>query len=409
MSAQPEPSLPLAPPTVAHTPQAVPMPEPNVPPAQLTPIARPTPTPLPTPGEYRLIGEGKPVAAVEIIGHPVHERGAEQVHALHLSEVITYRDGSQDIVGYFPEGKGVAHNGDPLYVETKLDGQSKAAYIAEGRAHYRHEIEQTAHQSLNQFVAAQEQGWKAYNGSRQPGLYDFAGHELHNSNGAIVASVEYAGRPDVAARLRQDLEPPARIEALERRGLSADGASMALSAERSLANEPVAPGASHNFTHAQIVGQATSAPSNVVDRLMGRQRDGAREAGLQLIRNGLDRLTSGRAHDLLDTAPLRDAHSFSVLRGDKNGVQSIEQKSDQFQQSGRILSADSDRVVQSIRGNETFTYRTDDLLARAHDPKGTLQILESAAQQHENMSMQLGRNGLSLENMHNSRAHELNR
>jgi hypothetical protein len=377
--------------------------------AGMTGLPEPTPSPRPTPGEFQLSGLG-PVASVEIIGHPVHEPLAEQIHALHLCEVITYTNGKRDLVGYFPEGKSVLNTGDPLYVETRLDGQSQSEYIAEGRKHYSKMVEPVAHQTLDQFVAAQEQSWKAYNVSRNPPTYDYAGNDLHNSNGAMVASIENAGRPDIAAKLIHDLEPRERIYALENGPdhLSAEAAAIRLVVERFMAGKPSAPGASHQLTQEQVRGQATTEPAGAVRGEPLTEGAGIRDAALSVLADAFRR--KGRATDMLDGAPGRDGGYFTVMHTDANGKRSLQRVCEPFQREGTIHSADAERVTQQIgRDKATFTYRTEDLLSAARDRDGSLRLLEQAAANHEVTNIKLSSRGLDVttQNMERGRGHDL--
>ena len=141
------------------------------------PQARPTPSPAPLPeptaGPLPLLGRGHPVASVEIIGQPVRE--SWPLNALHLAEVIRYRDGTKpDIVGYDPEGRTLFHNNDRLFVETSLGDATPEASIAAGKERYHLTIEATPHQSLDEFVARQEHAWKMYNKSESVRRYDVA-------------------------------------------------------------------------------------------------------------------------------------------------------------------------------------------------------------------------------------------
>ncbi|MBD5653984.1 MAG: hypothetical protein IAI50_02245, partial [Candidatus Eremiobacteraeota bacterium] len=263
------------------SPQAAPLPMPHRTPEPgptLAPDPRANPAPHPAPeataGPLTLAGLGHPVASVEIIGHPVGDSGP--VGALHLAEVITYRDGTKPaIVGFDPEGRGLAHGGDRLFVETSLGTETSAEYIAAGREHYSLKIEPTAHQSLDHFVKAQAEAWHAYNHGKGIPAYDFAGNDtmLHNSNGAMVSSIDYAGRPDVAARLKADLEPPNRMRELEQGPeiLSSEAAAMRLTLERRAAGLPSAPGASHELSRAQTVGLATPEPKAVAAAVGDRE------------------------------------------------------------------------------------------------------------------------------------------
>jgi hypothetical protein len=256
-------------------------------------------------------------------------------------------------------------------------------------------------------VAVQEQNWKTYNASRNPPTYDYAGNDLHNSNGAMVASIAFAGRTDVAATLIHDLEPVDRMRTLESRyHLSAEAAAMRLAVERRAADKPSAPGASHQLTREQVRGQATAEPARTVQGEPIKQGVDLRDA---LISMFTEPLPKARARDMLDGAPGRDGGSFTVMHTDANGVQSLQRVREPFQMQGTILSADGERVTQRIGRGETFTYRTEDLLSAARDRNGSLFLLEQAAVNHEVPTIKLSSRGLDVttQNMDRGRGNDL--
>lgn len=406
MAAFPEPSAPIPPP--ALTPTAGPVPVP-VPEAGIAPSPAPTPVAEPTPGPLPVAGRGHPVVSVEIIGQPVAESGP--IGALHLAEVISYSDGTKpDIVGYDPQGPGFIHGNDRLFAETSLGHATPKEYIAAGKERYHLTIEATPHQSLDEFVAHQEHAWKMYDRSGGVPRYDAAGNDVtfHNSNGAMVASIREAGRGDVANRLQRDLEPPAQMRALERGPdhLSAEAASMRLALERRLEGEPSAPGAFHELTRAQVEGLATPEPTALEKGLPGRQGFGLRDAALSFI-EGANR-SSGQPPDMFDNAPARDGQYFTLMRTDAQGAQSLQRMREPFQMQGTIISADAERVTQSIGRGQTFTYKTEDLLQAALDREGALRLLDHAAVNHELTSIKLGSRGLDIttQSMEQGRGYE---
>ncbi len=357
----------------------------------------PTPIPEPTPGPLPLLGRGHPVASVEIIGQPVGDSGS--IGALHLAEVIRYRDGTKpDIVGYDPEGGSFAHGSDRLFAETSIGQATAEQYIAAGSKFYHLDIEATPHQTLDQFVAHQEHAFKMYDRSRGVPRYDAAGNDVtfHNSNGAMVASIREAGRADVADRLQRDLEPPERMRALERGPdhLSPEATAVRITLERRLTGDPSAPGASHELTRAQVQGLATSEPAVQQGRLPAREAFGLLSAGGSFLRDSLRE--SGRARDLLDVGPVRDGQYFTVMRTDAHEAQSLQRMHEPFQMHGTIISADAERVTQSIGRGESFTYKTEDLLHAAQDRRGLLRQLENAAANHELTGITLGGRGLTV-------------
>ncbi|MBD5655353.1 MAG: hypothetical protein IAI50_09235 [Candidatus Eremiobacteraeota bacterium] len=301
-------------------------------------------------------------------------------------------------MGYDPEGKGLAHGSDRLFAETSLGNKSPEAYIAAGKERYHLTIEATPTQSLDQFVAHQEHAWKMYDRSGGVPRYDAAGNDatFHNSNGAMVASIREAGRGDVADRLQRDLEPPDRMMALEHGPdhLSAEAAAMRITLERRALGEPSAPGASHELTRAQIEGRATAEPDTL--RLGLPQREAAGVAGVieSFVRD--PKFSSGRAHDMLDDAPDRDTHSFTIMRTDAQGVQSCQRLREPFHMNGSIVAADAERITQNIGRGQTFTYKTEDILQAAPDRDGTLRVLEHAATDHEVTDIKLGIRGVDI-------------
>jgi len=372
------------------------------------PTIAPTPNIEPTPGPLPLAGPAHSVATVEIIGQPVRESGP--LNALHLAEVITYRYGTKpDIVGYDPEGKGFVHGGDHLFAERSLGSMTPEQYIASGRERYSLKIEPTTSQSLDQLVARQEHAWKQYDANAHVPEYDFAGNDaaLHNSNSAMVASIEQAGRPDIANRLRQDLEPPAQMQRLEREGLSPEAAGMALTVERRIAGQPSAPGASRSLTPDQVDGTATAAPMAVTGTVGEREIASAFEALKKVshLPTAAARFVIER-RDLLSLEGTRGNHNFPVMRTEANGEQTIEQRREPFTQPGTILSADGDRITQNIGQGKTFTYRTEDVLRNPQTAEEQLRTLESAASNREYVSLTIGPNAtqISLPNEEQDRA-----
>jgi hypothetical protein len=63
---------------------------------------------------------------------------------------------------------------------------------------------------------------------------------------------------------------------------------------------------------------------------------------------------------------------------------------------GTIVSADAERVTQSIGRGQTFTYKTEDLLQGTPDRDGALRLLERAAANHESAGIALGNRGLDV-------------
>ena len=205
-----------------------------------TPTPAATPSPIATAPPFGLHNEGRSVESVTMTAHPVHNPGAEQLGALHIGEVIKYTDGTMDVVGYFPEGKSLLQDGDPMYVERSIGSQTPQQYLAEAKQHYTLDVKPVLGETLDQLVARQAKDWKAYNTSQEPPRYDFSGQLTHNSNSAMVGSLIAAGRPDVANTLMQNLEPPDRMHELERT-MTPEQASMKLALERKIASLPSSP------------------------------------------------------------------------------------------------------------------------------------------------------------------------
>jgi len=325
-----------------------------------------------------------------IIGHPVGH--VELTHALHLAEVITYRDGTHDIVGYFPEGNGQLHAGDPLYVETTFEGQTKAQYIAEGLSHYRLDVHATAHQSLDQFVANQERAWAAFDRSKHPPAYNF---QVHNSNSVMVASFRDAGRGDVANELVRELEPRSVMQTLEQGSehLSPAAASMRVAQEKLSRGRPYAPGASQELSRPEIEGRATAAPRQIASDAEGGELAAIFYAGLSAI---VDMQGGDGVRNLLDAAPARNGSSFTVMITEAHGVSTLHRRHEPFEQAGAIISADNSRVVQDIGHGETLTYRTDDLLHSAHNKAAALEVLEHAASTGPPVTVDLNAGGIQV-------------
>jgi hypothetical protein len=120
---------------------------------------------------------------------------------------------------------------------------------------------------------------------------------------------------------------------------------------------------------------------------------------------------SGRSADMLDHAPGRDRSSFTIMRSDAHGVQSLQQMREPFQQHGTIISADAERVTQNIGRGQTFTYKTEDLLQAAKNRDDALQLFKQAAANHELTSIKLGSQGLEVttQSMEHARGYEYGR
>jgi hypothetical protein len=88
--------------------------------------------------------------------------------------------------------------------------------------------------------------------------------------------------------------------------------------------------------------------------------------------------------------------SFPVVRTQADGTQSLTLVREPFRQSGPILSADAELVTQAIRGRETFTYSTKDLLRCAQDRDAALRDLELAASKHQNVTLHVAAEGLHV-------------
>ncbi len=97
------------------------------------PPPEPTPSPVPTAPPFHLQNQGTHVESVTFTAHPVHRLGAEELHSLHIGEAIRYTNGHVDVVGYFPEGKGIGNDGDPFYAEQNIGPQTPAQYVAEAK------------------------------------------------------------------------------------------------------------------------------------------------------------------------------------------------------------------------------------------------------------------------------------
>jgi hypothetical protein len=86
-----------------------------------------------------------------------------------------------------------------------------------------------------------------------------------------------------------------------------------------------------------------------------------------------------------------------IVRTTRNGVETRQTAHETFAQTGKIVYADHDRIVQSIRGDETFTYRTDDLLRGASNPASTFDQLQTAARLGQSVTLSAGTQGLELQ------------
>jgi hypothetical protein len=213
------------------------------------------PTPLPNANDAaRLINEAfepnmsaitgpspngaKPVSSIEIVSSPVNQPGVQQLGALHLNEVITYKDHSVDVIGYFPPPSSASTLSEsaPLYANRvsassfeKLPANIKRD-VEDGRERYKLEVQARPNQSLSQLAHAQDRQWGSYNEKPLPD--DGIGEDYHDSNGAMNASFAAVGRHDVSTTLVRDLSSfnehqlqqplayapglsPDRIEALE--------------------------------------------------------------------------------------------------------------------------------------------------------------------------------------------------
>ncbi len=111
---------------------------------------------------------------------------------------------------------------------------------------------------------------------------------------------------------------------------------------------------------------------------------------------------------MLDNAPGRDGQYFTLMRTDAQGTQSLQRMREPFAMHGTIISADAERVTQSIGRGQTFTYRTEDLLQAAPDRDGALRLLDQAAAKHELTGIKLGSRGLDLttQSMEQGRSYE---
>ena len=240
------------------------------------------------------------------------------------------------------------------------------------------------------------QTWERYNASAGPPLYDFSGEILHNSNSAMVGSMIEAGRPDVASHLMNALEPPARMRELEARGLSPEQATDTLALERKLHGLPSSPGASHPLPEQQIRGLATSEPSSLVRGELLAQFRGAITAsgvvGFSEMAAGAGRLENAIGQRVHDAAFPQEPGYLSFVRM-KDGVDTAERHTTPFQQSGRIIQANDQVVVQSVRGGETLTYRTQELLGDQRNGPA-LQELELAASRNQSVDIRSNGSGI---------------
>ena len=93
------------------------------------------------------------------------------------------------------------------------------------------------------------------------------------------------------------------------------------------------------------------------------------------------------AVDALTDLAERSNGRFPVLRTLPDGTQRVQEMKEPFHQSGSIVSADGDRITQSIGRGHTFTYRTQDVLREKSASEGQLQALEHAAAVHDSVSI----------------------
>jgi hypothetical protein len=154
---------------------------------------------------------GKEVVNIQLVGSLVDAPGAKQAGALHFNEMITYKDGAVDVIGYFPppSSQSTISESAPLYAN-RVSARSFENLpenvrhdVLDGQSRYSLNVRPTPGQSLTQTAEAQDRQWQKYNDNPLP--YDAIGEVYHNSNGAMNASFSAVGRPDVSQRLEHDL------------------------------------------------------------------------------------------------------------------------------------------------------------------------------------------------------------
>jgi len=94
------------------------------------------------------------------------------LHSLHIGEAIRHTNGHVDVVGYFPEGKGIGNDGDPFYAEQNIGSQTPAQYVAEAKEHWTLDVHAVPGQTLDQFVRRQAEAWNRFDHSKEPPRYE---------------------------------------------------------------------------------------------------------------------------------------------------------------------------------------------------------------------------------------------
>ena len=87
--------------------------------------------------------------------------------------------------------------------------------------------------------------------------------------------------------------------------------------------------------------------------------------------------------------------TLSIVRTTQQG-DSFERKTLPFQQSGTIIYADRDRIVQQTRSGETFMYSTRDILKTGPAGDQALAALEAAARDHQSVNLNVSQSGINL-------------
>ncbi len=334
---------------------------------------------------------GKPVAGIEIVGSPVNQPGVQQAGALHLNEVISYRDGSVDVVGYFPPpptGETLSESA-PLYVD-RASGRSFDALpanvrrdVQEGREHYKLDVAPTQTQSLTQLARAQDAQWKSYNDNPLP--YDGVGQIYHNSNGAMNASFRAAGRDDVSVRLERDLSslPEHALQQIKMApGMTPDRAELVEVGQRKLAGLPTAPGVGNPPTIAEIegrgernIGHDHSAHSTLFKRIVDSGRGATAALG------GLESAAKGEIDRVMTSPATIKGHVEQGVRDFINeqmrerlraaGISSMTDWNGN-PRTGSFIHADENVAIQHTGRGTGVVYDTKEHLGGVVPPVGPL-------------------------------------
>ncbi len=324
---------------------------------------------------------GKEVANIQLVGSLVDAPVARNFGALHLNEMITYKDGAVDVVGYFPppSSQTTISESAPLYAN-RVSARSFEALpenvrhdVLDGQSRYSLNVRPIPGQSLTQTAEAQDRQWQNYN--RNPLPYDAIGEVYHNSNGAMNASFSAVGRRDISQRLERDLSsvPEHELqrdrESAEALGTTPDRVELAEVVLRTRRHLPTAPGVSNPPTAAEIagagernIGHALSSQAFMSSAVSAAS--GALGAGIerierfpaevkQKVEGGFDRFIDDRIRDGLR----------------KNGVSTIAPWNGSTRE-GRIVHSDENIAVQAIGRGIGVVYDVREHLGGVSPPVG---------------------------------------